>query len=296
MKILLTGSNGQLGRELKKFLNHQANELICIGRDKWDISKNPELGFDLVVENGPDIVINTAAFTDVEGAESNAIEAEAVNAIGPKFLSLGSYKLNIPIIHFSTDYVFSGELKLPYAESDLPCPINIYGRTKLHGEDYIKSINPKHIIFRLSWVFSNHGENFVNKILRLQNKEEFKVVCDQFGCPTSTESIAKMLSRILIFLSEDKFNNWGVFHFSGAPSVSWFEFAQEIYKISFDQGLIRKVPKITKCKSEDYKSTAKRPKNSRLENILINKVFGIGPCNWKKDLEKVLVNKRSLLD
>lgn len=275
MKILITGINGQVGSALVRQANEQGHEVVALSREQWDMALSPEQGEELVLEVSPDLVINPAAYTNVDGAEDEEATALRVNADAPRALAKGCKKLDIPIFHVSTDYVFDGTKEEPYVETDQPNPINVYGRTKLAGELAVQEEIEKYLILRTSWVFSKDGKNFVNTILRLANeRDELKVVNDQFGGPTSAECIAE----VLLQLATEHKENWGIYHYSGQPFVSWFEFAQKIVDKGVKGGVLTKVPNITPCESDEFPVKAKRPRSSRLSKYKLEKSFDIKPC------------------
>ena len=277
MKILITGINGQVGSALVRQAQDKGHEVVAISREQWDMALSPEQGEDLVLEAKPDLVINPAAYTNVDGAEDDEATALKVNADAPRALSKGCKQLDIPIFHVSTDYVFDGTKEEPYVETDQTNPINAYGRTKLAGELAVQEETEKYIILRTSWVFSKDGKNFVNTILRLaKERDELKVVNDQFGGPTSAECIA----GILLSLATENKERWGIYHYAGQPFVSWYEFAKKIVEQGVDDGLLSKAPVIKPCGSDEFPVKAKRPKNSRLAQEKILKMYGQSSCDW----------------
>jgi len=281
MKILITGINGQVGSALVRQAKAQGHEVIAISREQWDMAQAPEQGEELVLEVNPDLVINPAAFTNVDDAEDDEAIALRVNADAPRSLSKGCKQLDIPIFHVSTDYVFDGTKKEPYVETDQTNPINAYGRTKLAGELAIQEETKKYIILRTSWVFSNDGKNFVNTVLRLaKDRDELKLVNDQFGGPTSAECIAEVLLR----LATEHLERWGVYHYSGQPFVSWHEFAKKILEKGIKNGVLTKAPEIKSCGSDGFPMKAKRPKNSRLSQEKLKSSFIYPSCDWCKAL------------
>ena len=281
MKILITGINGQVGSALVRQANEQGHEIVAISREQWDMAQGPEQGEELVLEAKPDLVINPAAYTNVDGAEDDEVTALKVNADAPRALAKGCKQLDIPIFHVSTDYVFDGTKEKPYVETDQTNPINAYGRTKLAGELAVQKRTKKYIILRTSWVFSKDGKNFVNTILRLaKERDELKVVNDQFGGPTSAECIAKVL---LQFATKHK-EHWGIYHYSGQPFVSWFEFAKKIVEQSVKDGLLTKAPVIKSCGSDEFPVKAERPKNSRLSQEKLESLFSHTLYDWCKAL------------
>jgi len=278
MKILITGIKGQVGSALARQANEQGHEVVAISREQWDMALSPGQGEELVLEAKPDLVINLAAYTNVDGAEDDETTALKVNADAPRALAKGCQQLDIPIFHISTDYVFDGTKEEPYVETDQTNPINAYGRTKLTGERAVQEETTKHIILRTSWVFSKDGKNFVNTILRLaKERDELKVVNDQFGGPTSAECIAE----VLLQLATEHKEHWGIYHYSGQPFVSWYEFAKQIVEQAVKEGLLIKAPLIKPCGSDEFPVKAKRPSSSRIsmkkiEDLLNNRV------NFKK--------------
>ena len=279
MKILITGINGQVGSALVRQANEQGHEVVAISREQWDMAQGPEQGEELVLETKPDLVINPAAYTNVDAAEDDVAIALKVNADAPRALAKGCKQLDIPLFHVSTDYVFDGTKEEPYVETDQTNPINAYGCTKLAGEMAIQEENKKYIILRTSWVFSKDGKNFVNSILRLaKERDELKVVNDQFGGPTSAECIAE----VLLQLATEHKEHWGIYHYSGQPYVSWYEFAKRIVEQGIDDGVLSKAPIINPCGSNEFPVKAKRPRNSIISTALVASNFKLHPCDWKK--------------
>ena len=277
MNILITGINGQVGSALVRKAKIQGHEVIAIAREQWDMAQWPEQGEALVLEVKPDLVINPAAYTDVDGAEDNEATALKTNSDAPRALARACNKLDIPLFHVSTDYVFDGAKAEPYVETDQTNPIKAYGRSKLAGEVAIQEETEQYIILRTSWVFSKDGKNFVNSILRLaKERDELKVVNDQCGGPTSAECIAD----VLLQLANGHKNKWGIYHYSGQPFVSWFEFAKSIVEQGVEIGLINKAPSIVSCSSDDFLVKAKRPKNCKLEQEKIESTCPISTCSW----------------
>jgi len=281
MKILITGINGQVGSALVRQANEQGHEVVAISREQWDMALSPEQGEELVLEAKPDLVINPAAYTNVDGAEDDEVTALKVNADAPRALAIGCKQLDIPIFHVSTDYVFDGTKEELYVETDQTNPINAYGRTKLAGELAVQEETEKYIILRTSWVFSKDGKNFVNTILRLaKERDELKVVNDQFGGPTSADCIAEVLLK----LAKESKDQWGIYHYSGQPFVSWFEFAKKIVERGSKDGVLTKAPVIKPCGSDEYSVKAERPQNSRLAQEKLVKVYAQSSCDWVKAL------------
>ena len=275
--MLITGVNGQVGSALVRHAKDQAHEVLAISREQWDMAQSPEHGETLVLQANPQLVINSAAYTDVNGAENDEATALKINAVAPRAMAIGCKQLDIPLFHLSTDYVFDGTKDDPYLETDETNPINAYGRTKLAGELAIREETEKLIILRTSWVFSKDGKNFVNTILRLaKERDEIAVVNDQFGGPTSVECIAEVLLK----MANDDKEQWGLYHYAGQPFVSWFEFAKKIVEQGVKSGLLTKAPEIKPCGSEKFFLNAKRPANSKLKSNSEYLDSISSQCNW----------------
>lgn len=294
MKVLILGSMGQVGSEIEdslklKFGSSKIN-IIKLTRKDLDLMDFEELKatlYDLV----PNVLINAAAYTAVDSAEKENINAYKLNGALPSLLGLICSELNIILIHFSTDYVFNGLLDRPYNELDAVRPLGAYGMSKLDGEEGIRKYCDRHIILRTSWIFGNNGNNFVKKMIEIaKNKTDIKVISDQIGSPTSARSIAKTVSEILFEMKDADKNDkrWGTYNYSGFPYVSWADFAEEIYAQAFQKGLIDNMVKVHKINSIEFPTFAKRPKNSRLDCNKIEVNFNIGPDNWKKSLGELL--------
>lgn len=285
MTILITGVNGQVGKNIVKKFTKLGNKIISLSRLEWDMDQQLFSGESILFNCQPKIVINLAAFTNVEGSEDNENKAMRINAFAPRILARACNKMNIPIIHVSTDYVFDGSKKGPYLESDYTRPINAYGRSKLAGEIAVKQETDKYIILRTSWVFSKDGNNFVNTILKLANeKKKLDIVNDQIGGPTYAGSIAD----VLIKLTKEHNKKWGVYHYSGQPFVSWFQFAQKIIEVSSKYGKIQKIPTLKPIRSKDFLTKALRPINSTMSSNLLHNNFNIQSNNWIKSLIQIL--------
>lgn len=287
MKILITGSNGQVGTALLNRASKIDYQCIPINRKLWDMAKSPENGNDIILEIKPDLVINTAAYTNVDDAENNKILAHNVNSVSPKFLAKGCKNLNIPLLHISTDFVFNGSKKDTYLETDLANPINVYGNSKLAGELAIQSETKNALILRTSWVFSKSKKNFATSILNLVNsKRVINVVNDQFGCPTSSDCIASTIFEIIPIYMKNIKTKSGIYHYGGMPKVSRYEFAKNI----ISSANLNPYVKIEPCSSNNYSTEAKRPKNTAISSDKINSVFNVSPCNWKKELTRYFNN------
>lgn len=281
MRIVITGANGQVGAALCVLAKHMGYEPIPLSRDHWDMALNPAFGESLIQNIKPDLVISSAAYTNVDEAEDNEETAFLTNAVAPKYLARGCKGLNIPIFHISTDYVFDGLKAEPYNESDHVNPINVYGRTKLAGELAIKEEIEKCIILRISWVFSKEGRNFVNTITELaKSRDLINVIDDQIGGPVSAVCVANVLMQ----LAGEHKERWGTYHYSGMPFVSWFEFSKVILANINKPSKEGVNVKIQPCSSSEYPTRARRPSSSMLSCKLIRDRFGIVPCEWKQYL------------
>ncbi len=275
MKILVTGKNGQVGSALLSAAPHNIT-VIALDRAALDITDRNSIDTTFA-EITPDIVINAAAYTAVDKAEEDQEAAYAANKGAPGILAEACSAMDIPLIHISTDFVFDGDKRDPYSESDECNPLSVYGKSKWGGEQEVASKCGKHIILRTSWVFGGE-QNFVNTMRRLaQTRDEISVVDDQRGGPTAAADIAKCLIKIASDVVVSGFNNWGIYHFCGEPSVSWYEFACEILKNN-PQVTVKPIP------TTSYPTPAKRPTNSVLDCQKIQAVFGISQPDWRDAL------------
>lgn len=241
---------------------------------------------DYVGKGGFSAVINAAAYTAVDKAETDIVSAWRVNALGAAALAQATRAASIPLIHLSTDYVFDGGKDAPYCEGDAIGPLNVYGASKEAGEQAVRTGNPKHCIVRTAWVFSQHGANFVKTMLRLaRERPELRIVNDQRGCPTSAQDIAAALAQIADrLLSPNPL--YGTYHFVNRGETTWSDFACEIFDQAKAYGLL--APKITGITSSDYPVPAVRPHNSRLSTAALTRDFGITPRPWQNALADVL--------
>lgn len=280
MSILVFGKTGQVATELQKY-----EGIIAVGRDVADLS-NPESVSEVIMNSSARAVINAAAHTAVDKAESEEDLANIVNGEAPKEMAIACHKKGIPFVHISTDYVFDGSGETPWKPTDPTGPLGAYGRSKLRGEDAIRAIGGTHAILRTSWVYSAHGNNFVKTMLRLgADRDQLSIVCDQIGGPTSAADIAKACMKIAqtLQISSEKA---GTYHYSGAPAVNWADFARFIFEQS---GLSVDV---TDIPATDFPVPAPRPENSRLDCSSTEEVFGIKQENWRESLTRVLLELR----
>ena len=280
MRILLTGKNGQVGQELARALA-PLGEIVAYDRAALDLAA-PERLVATVRSVKPAVLVNAAAYTAVDQAEREPQAANAVNARGVAVLAEEAKRAGAVLIHYSTDYVFDGTLDRPYVEEDAPNPLNVYGRSKLAGEQAIRDIDGAHLILRTSWVYAEHGRNFFLTMRRLmKEKEELRVVSDQIGAPTFAGSLADATREILeaagvAALGEHR----GVYHVTANGSTSWHGFAAAIARLESVGPAVRIVP----IPSEAYPTPARRPKNSRLSNEKLFRQFGVVMPAWEAAL------------
>ena len=285
MKILITGSNGQVGSCLVNRLQLKPEiEFLALTRQELDITDLVKV--DAIVKQfTPDVIINAAAYTAVDKAEQEIELCYAINRDGPKYLAEAAHKTDALLLHISTDYVFAGDKQGLYDEDDPVAPQGVYGKSKLAGELAIAKACPRHVILRTAWVFGEHGNNFVKTMLRLgQTRDVLGVVADQFGGPTYAGDIADTLIKIAEQIVNQGVIDYGVFHFSGMPHVSWHTFAQTIFEKAEEQHVLAKTIVINPIPTTEYPTPAKRPSNSRLSNTKLKQVYGIGPSDWQKAL------------
>ena len=285
MKILLTGKNGQVGFALHKKLA-SLGEIIATDRNQLNL-ENSDAIRAYIEKIKPDIIINTAAYTDVDKAETETELAHKVNTVAPKVLTEKASQLNIPIIHFSTDYVFDGLKNEPYVETDQANPQSIYGKTKWEGEEAVRQ-HKKHIILRTSWVFSSHGQNFLKKILKLiQEKTSLNIVSDQKSTPTSANVIADVTYKIIeTILNKTSFKDFGTYHISLEGEVDWYQYACFITDEAIRLGLKTTMTSqdIMAISSDTYPTKAARPIYSRLDTTKIKKTFMLELPHWKTEV------------
>lgn len=277
MRVLLTGAYGQLGRSLLDRFPADWITLAC-GSAELDITDRAAVE-RVVRKFRPQVIMNAAAYTAVDKAETDRIRAMKINAIGPENLARVAQETEAQLIHISTDYVFDGAKSTPYLESDLPCPINFYGLSKWEGEKRVRALLPRAIIIRTSWLFSEYGSNFVKTMLRLaQTQESVRVVNDQRGCPT----YAGDLAQAMIILAADRVAA-GVYHYCGDRAVSWYEFAGAIFAQYQAQTTMPVMHKLQEIASKYYPQTATRPANSELGTIRPSG-SGLHASHWQKAL------------
>lgn len=285
--ILLTGKNGQVGWELQRAL-HDHGDVVALDADEMDLADADAIR-RTVQALRPAIIINPAAYTAVDKAESEPALAHAVNSIAPGVLAEEARKLDAVLVHYSTDYVFNGLKSSPYSEDDQPDPQSVYGRTKLAGEDAIRASGCKHIILRTSWVYGVHGGNFVKTILRLaKERDELRIVADQSGAPTWARDLAKATTLALLAWQMSEWDDElaGTYHLAADGSTNWHEYAEAIVRLArlHDPVLAAKALTIKPITTQEYPTPAKRPANSALSCDHFADTFGIRLPDWRESL------------
>lgn len=288
MRVFITGCNGQVGSCLTKQLaNNENTVVLTLDREHLDIT-NQDAVNAAVNEFKPNIIINAAAHTAVDKAEEEIDLAYAINRDGPKYLAQAAKSVGAAILHISTDYVFKGNKVGEYVETDTTNPQSVYGESKLAGEVAVAEACDKHIILRTAWVFGENGNNFVKTMLRLgENRDALSIVGDQFGGPTYAGDIAHTLIQIVKGITQRNEVEYGIYHYSGLPHVSWFEFANAIFDVAVKQKVLAKKPVLTSITTDQYPTPAKRPSNSRLSTDKICQGFSVKASDWKAALNNM---------
>ncbi|WP_040194941.1 dTDP-4-dehydrorhamnose reductase [Clostridium culturomicium] len=293
MKILITGSKGQLGNELINIINSgtaeigtvsekvKQAEILALDIDELDIT-NLEMVKSVLHREKPEVVINCAAATNVDGCEGNKELAFKINALGPRNLAMISEEIGAKFVQVSTDYVFRGVGEVPLAEYDVTDPYSVYGKTKLAGENYVKEFSSKYFIVRTAWLYGYVGKNFVYTMMNLgKQKEEITVVNDQRGNPTHANDLAYHILKLI------ETEEYGVYHCTGKGECTWYEFAKLIMELSGSKC------KVKPCTSEEYKTPAKRPEYSSLDNMMLRCTIGDEMREWQVAL-KSFMEKQNL--
>ncbi|MEX1033613.1 MAG: dTDP-4-dehydrorhamnose reductase [Cellvibrionaceae bacterium] len=287
MSILLIGANGQVGWEVASQAGGQGIPLTGLAREQLDITNRAAVA-EAVDNLRPSIIINAAAYTAVDKAEREPEQAFAVNRDAACHLVAACNKHNIPLVHISTDYVFDGNKASPYDEGDQANPLNVYGQSKLAGEQVIRDALARHLIIRTSWVFGSHGQNFVKTVLRLAKKGgPLRIVDDQSGAPTSASSIARCILDLAKNYNEHGDLPWGTYHFSCSRLATWFGFAREIVALASAIGLIEPVD-IHPIATAEFPTPAKRPMDTRLATTRSLQILGCPARDWRLDLGLVI--------
>lgn len=287
MRMVVTGKSGQVARSLLECGQGSGFEVIAIGRPELDLANISSI--EPALRNArPDIIVSAAAYTAVDLAESQRLEAFATNAAGAGAVALAANKLGVPIIHLSTDYVFNGVKPGPWLETDPTEPLSVYGESKWQGEQQVASANPDHIIMRTAWVYSPFGANFVRTMLKMgMERDEMRVVADQFGCPTSAHDIAGAILGMARNLKADRDGCLrGIFHLAAQGEANWAQFAEAIFaRLAEKTGRIVKVTPIT---TAEFPRPAMRPANSRLDCAKLKARHGIELPHWRGSLQLVV--------
>jgi dTDP-4-dehydrorhamnose reductase len=293
MRILVTGANGQLGQCIADELRAQSIPHILLSRQDADINDTVVLE-KIIADNGITAIINAAAYTEVDKAESELELARRANVDGPTALAKLSARFDIPLLHVSTDYVFDGSKQTPYLETDQANPAGVYGQTKFEGELAIQRLTTRYIIMRTAWVFSEYGNNFLKTMLRLAKAGSvLSVVNEQVGCPTYAGDIAKALISIAKQLHDrekqgEEETRYGIYHYAGNEAVSWQGFAIAIFEQAQLQGMIERVPTVSGIGTETYTTQAKRPAYSVLSSVKLGKDYGVLASKWRMAVGEVI--------
>ncbi len=264
MKVLVTGADGQLGYDVVKKLKELDIEHIGVDKEDFDLTNEKETK-EFILDYQPDLIVHCAAFTDVDQAEIDKELCYQVNVEGTKYVAETAKELNAKMLYISTDYVFDGQGEEPFKVTDQPNPINYYGETKYHGEQKVQNLLDEFFIVRTSWVFGEHGDNFVKTMLRLaKERDEISVVADQYGSPTYTRDLAELIIDMI------KTDKYGIYHVTNGGYCSWYEFAKEIFKAADIEVEVKPIS------SNEFETNAKRPYNSKLsKQSLINNGFSL---------------------
>ncbi len=288
MRVLVVGRIGQVGSELGLKLPAAGHEILALEPPELDLLR-PETVRAALEGFRPDILVNAAAYTAVDKAEDDSTLAFAINCDGTALLGRETARLGIPMVHFSTDYVFAGDKSAPYVETDPTGPVGVYGRSKLAGDVALLAANPRSVVLRTAWVCSAHGGNFVKTMLRLgRERPEVGVVADQHGAPTFADDLADAVVALLprLVLAPEGDAGFGTFHLTGTPFTTWHGFAAAIFSGAAKRG--EKTPVLRAIATADYPTKASRPANSRLDCSRIARVHGIEAADWRVSLDRCL--------
>jgi len=306
--ILLTGKTGQVGSELYRLLP-QFGDVIAPDRHEMELLDSAQIR-EIVRNARPHIIVNAAAYTAVDAAETDEARAYAVNAEAPAALAEEAKNCGAPLIHYSTDYVFDGTKESPYEEGDPTNPLNVYGKTKLAGEEAIRKSGVPHLILRTSWVYATRGKNFLLTILRLATeREELKIVCDQTGSPTRARDIAAATTQILKMADEAQglapalTKITGTYHMTAGGQTTWYDFAKAILEcageasrqlpwfVAATQGRLLITRRVVPITAEEYRSPTRRPPYSVLSNVRLARTFRLTLPSWRAQLEQCFISE-----
>ena len=287
MKMLITGASGQLGREIIDVTQSKGCRVQAPPEDDLDITDIDKIDH-MIAHHRPDLVINTAAYTQVDKAETEEALAFEVNKTGCTNLARMCAEHKIPLVHISTDYVFDGEKGSPYLETDPIAPLGVYGRSKAEGESEIRSILKEHIILRTSWLYGFYGNNFVKTMLNLAtSKKVVQVVADQFGSPTNAADLARAILTVARHLKKSPDAHWGTYHYCGLGVITWYAFAEKIMELTREIGG-NPTASVEPVTTAEYPTPTKRPAYSALDCDRIYRQFNISPQPWQKSLETTI--------
>jgi len=284
MRVLITGAAGMLGRDVEEVARHAGHDVVALARADLDITDAGAV-HHAVAAVAPDTVINCAAWTDVDLAETEEAQATLINGDGAGHLAAAAAETGAHIVHVSTDYVFDGTKPTAYVETDAVSPASSYGRSKEAGERVLRAATPRHVILRTSWVYSEFGHNFLKTILRLAaTRDELRIVADQRGCPTSTLDLAEAVLSIAprLIAGEDV---WGTYHFAGSGVTTWHGFASRI--AAAQTPFTGRTPRVTPITTAEYPLPARRPANSELDCSLFARIFGIRARPWTEETDRI---------
>ena len=286
MRIAVTGRDGQVARALAELGSRGGHEIVALGRPSFDLADRTTIE-PALRRAVPDVVVNAAAYTAVDKAESEPEVAEAVNGTGAGAVAEAAAALGVPVLQLSTDYVFDGAKPTPYREDDATGPLGVYGRSKLAGEHAVAEANPRHVILRTAWVYAPYGANFVRTMLRIAaTKPEVGVVADQHGCPTSALDIAATLIGVAEKVVAEPENQelYGVFHMAARGEAMWADVAEAVFAASRERG--GPATAVKRVTTADFPTQARRPANSRLDCTKLSQVYGITLPEWRASLER----------
>lgn len=294
LKLLITGSKGQLGTQIRKIIENGKSEIGEIDKvyskaevkyvdyDELDITNLNEV-VNFISAFNPDVIINCAAYTNVDKCESDTGTAFKVNSLGSRNLAIGAEKVHAKLLHVSTDYVFNGQGNIPFKEYDLPSPVSVYGKTKLLGEQYVRENCSRYFIVRTAWLYGYYGKNFVYTIMKVgKEKGHLDVVNDQRGNPTNAEDLAHHILKIALT------DEYGIYHCTGTGECSWYDFAREIIKLSKINCTVSPIT------SNDLGRAAKRPAFSSLDNMMLRSTVGDEMRPWEEAIKEFINNMNKL--
>ena len=295
MRMLLLGASGQVGTELRRSLHDQASDVLVLATRSGELSDGsrceiadlarPQTLRVLIADIAPHIIVNAAAYTAVDRAEEEPDLAFAVNAEAPRVLAESCARHSTTLVHYSTDYVFDGRATRPYREDHSTAPLGVYGASKLAGEQAIQSSGCHSMIFRSAWVYADHGHNFLRTMLRLgAERDELRVVADQFGTPTPASLIADVTAAVLRAQPQQS----GLWHLTATGQTSWHDFAQAIFASAVEYGLLQRAPRVVPITTADYPTRAQRPGYSVLDTRALCRDFGIELPDWRTALRGVM--------